>query len=252
MAGSWIDFAVVEWHCCGEIRCICFSANISALVAQLSRAKRKEFEISIKLFTAKGVISHKNMAFVPSKPRRQARRTATGYNHFRLGTRNSTTFKELSPANQSFIDCSVEDVSRRKLVFSLKPSRSILNEISAEKSSCTVWGINRRFIIVSQTEGEARRRRRSPWELRDESQKISSDSQLFLMHHPHVTTKHDKQSRITAGGPSQKNFKRSSNARFVETKIKIFHQKNAFAIDHASVFLKSKCWQFGYQTKPEA
>lgn len=54
---------------------------------------------------------------------------------FRLEARNSTTFIEMSPANQSCRDCSAEDVFRRKLVFSLKASRSILNEISTEKSS---------------------------------------------------------------------------------------------------------------------
>lgn len=59
----------------------------------------KESEISIKLFTVKGVISHKNMALVVGG-KEEMTRTATGYIVFSpSGHFFSTTFEELSPIN---------------------------------------------------------------------------------------------------------------------------------------------------------
>lgn len=72
------------------------------------------------------------------------------------------------------------------------------------------------------------------------------------MHHPNVTTKHDKQSRITAGG----SWERSSKSCFTYAALFLFRlqRKNISPekyfpkpIDH-----ESKWWQFSYQKKLDA
>lgn len=129
------------------------------------------------------------------------KKTATGYNFiFASRRRNSTTSKELSPINLSRISFFVpsQDVLKRKLVFLLITNQSILNEhFNRKKVAARCLDFFQCYEHQSSMDhrqkcsGKITKLERNTLKILARcSQKIST----VIIHHPNVTTKHDKQS----------------------------------------------------------